>query len=419
MAAQSPLTTARQPLKAENKPLAGVTICDFTWAGVGAYSTFLLSMLGASVIKIESQSISVGTGGSGRTSNPVRRRGVTVSLFEELNAGKKSVALNLKHARGRELALGLVAGSNLVMENFRPGVMKRLGLGYDDLKVVRPDLVMVSMSTSGGFGPESLGTGYAPVFAALSGASWLTGYKDGPPVELRFPVDMESGTMGTFSALMGLYRQETLREGSYFDLSNRETFGAFIADAFMDYAWNGREQGRVGNQDWRMAPHDCYPCAGEDEWIVIAVESETEWDGLKRALGNPAWMEDASFADRFLRWKNSDALDQKLGDWTKDRSAREIMELLQSFGVASTPSHSAMGLLTDTHLNALGKFKGLSKRDGNSWIFFGPPWTLTGSTVEVTEPSPELGQHSREVLTSRLGLSDDEFDELVEQRAIH
>lgn len=401
------------------KPLDGIVVCDFTWAGVGAYSTFLLAMLGASVIKIESRTTAQVAGGSGRKSNPVRRRGVTVSLFEELNAGKKSVSLNLKNPRGKELILGLVGQSNLVIENFRPGVMKRLGLSYDELIKVRPGLVMVSMSTSGAFGPESHGAGYAPVFAALSGASWLTGYQEGPPVELRFPVDMVSGTMGTLSALVGLHRQRTTGQGTCVDLANRETFGAFIGDALIDFGWNGREQGRVGNENWRMAPHNCYPANGDNEWVAIAVETDEEWSGLRQALGEPAWMDDPGFGDRYLRWKNRDLLDDRMTEWTRTRDPQEIMRVLQQHGVAATPSYSAMGLVTDHHLNSLAKFRGLTKRDGSSWIYFGPPWTLTETPAGISKPSPELGEHSREILTSRLGLSDSEFQQLVAEQAIY
>src|SRR5918999_1951906 len=274
-----------------HSPLSGIRVADFSVHAAGPFAGLMLAELGAEVIKVESAArLDI-------TRRPHTMYGKPPSSFEQVNANKLSVCLNLKEPRALELALGLVRVSDLVLENFRPGVMDRLGLGYSQLRKVKPGIIMVSLSSNGQTGLESRYAGYAPMFAALGGLGYLTGYPDGPPVELRHPMDHTGGMMAAFCAVAALCIRRGASLGQHVDVSVRDVATSFIGPALLDYAMNGREQHRQGNWDEAMAPHGIYRCRGEDSWISVAVGSEEEWRGFCRALGNPPWAIETRFAD--------------------------------------------------------------------------------------------------------------------------
>ena len=232
-------------------PLSGVRVADFSVHAAGPFAGLMLAELGAQVIKIESAArLDI-------TRRPHTMYGKPVSSFEQVNANKLSVCLNLKEPRAVELALELVRLSDLVLENFRPGVMERLGLGYERLRQLKPDIVVVSLSSNGQMGPERRYAGYAPMFSALGGLGHLTGYPDGPPVELCHAMDHTGGMAAAFCAVAALCAK-SLRPashtgenhlGQHVDVSMRDLASAFIGPALLDYAMNGREAQRQGNRD--------------------------------------------------------------------------------------------------------------------------------------------------------------------------
>jgi crotonobetainyl-CoA:carnitine CoA-transferase CaiB-like acyl-CoA transferase len=251
-------------------PLSGIRVADFSVHAAGPFAGLMLAELGAKVIKIESATrLDI-------TRRPHTMYGKPPSSFEQVNANKLSVCLNLKEPRALELALALVRISDLVLESFRPGVMGRLGLSYSQLRKVKPDIIMVSLSSNGQTGPESRYSGYAPMFAALGGLGHLTGYSNGPPVELRHAMDHTGGMMAAFCAVAALCIRRCASLGQHVDVSVRDVATSFIGPALLDYAVNGREQRRQGNWDEAMAPHGVYRCQGADFWVSIAVGSEEE-----------------------------------------------------------------------------------------------------------------------------------------------
>ena len=284
---------------AKNKgPLSGVRVADFSVHAAGPFAGLMLAELGAQVIKIESSArLDI-------TRRPHTMYGKPPSGFEQVNANKLSITLNLKEPRAVELALELVRLSDLVLENFRPGVLERLGLGFDRLREVKRDLLMVSISANGQTGPERGYSGYAPMFAAAGGLGFLTGYPDGPPVELRHAMDHTGGVMGALCAVAALcgrangpvssgagsVTDATGQDRSlHLDVSVRDVATAFIGPALLDYAMNQREQAPQGNGPSPMmpaaSPYGVYRCKGDDQWVSIAVTSDTEWRNLCRALG--------------------------------------------------------------------------------------------------------------------------------------
>ena len=393
-------------------PLAGVRVADFSVHAAGPFAGMILASLGADVIKVESAArLDI-------TRRPHAMYGKPPSSFEQVNASKRSVTLNLKEPRALELAYDLVRISDVALENFRPGVMDRLGLGYPQLREIKPDIIMVSLSSNGQTGPEASYAGYAPMFAALGGLGYLTGYPDGPPVELRHAMDHTGGMMAAFSAVAALCAHRNHQVGQRADVAVRDIATAFMGHALMDTAMNDRDAPRMGNRDEVMAPHGVFPCRGEDQWVTIAVADDKEWRALKNAMGNPGWADADEYGDAFLRWQNQDALEQRLSDWTAFRTAGEVSDLLQSVGVAAVPSLSADQLMADPHLAERDAFPTTIHAEKGEQRAVAPPWRFSETPTDALRWTPELGEHNREVFCGLLGMDEAELATLQQAHVV-
>ena len=408
-------------------PLSGVRVADFSVHAAGPFAGLMLAELGAQVIKIESSArLDI-------TRRPHTMYGKPPSSFEQVNANKLSVTLNLKEPRAVELALELVRVSDMVLENFRPGVLERLGLGFDRLREVKEDLLMLSLSSNGQTGPERGYSGYAPMFAAAGGLGYLTGYPDGPPVELRHAMDHTGGLMCALCAVAALCGKVPLSKeragngkageagedrGIHLDVSVRDVATAFIGPALMDFAMNGREQTPQGNGNGAAAPHGVYRCAGEDAWVSIAVTTEREWQCLRRALADPAWANEPSFGDGYQRWLHRKELDRKVEAWTLERTPREATNLLQAEGVAAFPSMSADQLMADPHLAARGAFPEITHPEKGRQRGVAPPWRFTGTPARLDGWTPSLGEDNDAVFHGILGVPLEEVRALQEAKVI-
>lgn len=403
----------------ENGPLSGVTITEFTSAWAGPYATCLLGFLGAEVIKIESRkrldhsrftSFSTARTFSGPDQSPV---------FDNLNLNKLSVCLNLSQPKAVEIAKRLAATSDVVVENMRPGVIERLGLGYAAVRAVKPDVIYLSSSACGQTGPDRGNVGYAPNFAAAAGLSHVTGYPDWPPSLLSGAVDLRSATTAAFAILAALlYRQRT-GEGQYIDLSSQEAVAILNAEALIDFAMNQRVRTRAANRHDTMAPHNCYRCRGEDRWISIAVADDRQWRALCAVIGRPELADDTRFATAAARWEHQEAVDEVVGAWTKDQDDYGAMHVLQEAGIAAAPSLSNQALFEDPHLRERGVFQQVSHPElGNDWVI-APPWRLSETPASIRSRSPLLGEHSQSVLAARLGMSRDEIRALEAEQVIY
>lgn len=395
--------------------LVGIRVLDFTNLLAGPFTTLLLGFLGAEVIKVESR---VQLDGARRP--PYAYHDPDSSpVFNSLNLNKLSIQLDLKQPIAVELVYQLVAISDAVVENLRPGVMERLGLGYQRLRQVNPSIIMASASSAGATGPESSFPGYAAVFNALSGLGHLTGYPDAPPTELRDGVDARVGATTALAILAALFHRRRTGEGQFIDLSAREAITMGGAEALMEYAMNGRVVQRQGNREKGFAPHGCYRCEGEDAWVTIAVGSEPEWQALCRATGHLEWASDPRFADSFLRYKNQDDLDQLIERWTQCHTAEEVAQALQSSRVAAAPSMSSRALLEDPHLQGRGVWQEVQHPVLGRQKVQGAPWRLSRTPPTIRSPGPLLGQHNHQVFVQLLGLSPGEVEDLVDRVVIH
>ena len=399
------------------QPLEGIRALDFSREAAAPYSAMMLSFLGAEVVKVESKA-KMGVVG--------RRMGFR---YVDFNLNKLQVTLDLTHPKGVELAKRLIAISDVVIESNRPGAFGRLGLSYDEVKKVKPDIIMLSHSGFGQTGPESEYLGAAPVFAATSGLSYYTGYPDGIPTELRGTPDMRSGQYCAFAILAALFHRRRTGQGQFIDVAGRETNGAAIGDVLLDYTMNQRSQDRRANRDYTMAPHNCYRCQGKNKWVSIAVATDEEWQALCRAIGQPELAGDPRFADGLRRWENQEELDLIIEEWTLQHTDYQVMDTLQQAGVAAVPSMSSDELFTDPHLTERGFIHSLNYSDydwlpdtpkpaSDDILHFGMPWKLHSCPDAVRGRAPYYGEHNYYVFGEMLGMGREEIAALEREGAI-
>lgn len=400
-------------------PLAGIRVTDFTWAWAGPYCTLQMAHMGAEVIRIESQkrpcvsrlipSFADDVPGPNRA-----------GYFNQYSQGKKSLQLDLGRPEGIEIAKQLIAKSDIVVQNFSAGAIDRMGLGYETLKQIKPDLIMVSICGYGQTGPERQYMGYGPASVPLSGISSLTGYRDVGPAEVGISYgDPNAGIFGSFAAMAALaYRQRT-GKGVHIDLALWEALLVLMPEGLMDYAMNRSQPERDGNRDRWMAPHGCFKCQGDaDKWVTIACGSETEWQALCQAMGKPELATDKRFANVTARKANEDILEALISEWTQARDRWEVTELLQKAGVSAFPSMSNKDLATNPHLQARGYLVQKEHPEVGTRIHAGIPWQMSGTPCEVRAAAPLRGQQTDEVLRDILGLSEDAVRKLHEGKVL-
>lgn len=400
-------------------PLHGVRIVEFTSAWAGPYATCLLGFLGAEIIKVESMTyldharfVSFTTGKEFATPDES-------SVFNTLNLNKKSVTLNLKQPEAVEIAKKLFKICDAAIENMRPGVIERIGLGYDVARGIKPDIIYLSSSACGQTGPYREFMGYAPTFAAMAGLPYITGYEDSPPSNFMGSIDLRSATMSAFALLTALIHHQNTGEGQFIDLSSQEVVASLCGDVFMDYIFNGRSPGRSGNKDKYMAPHNCYRCKGPDNWISIAVGNNEEWQGLCAAMEKPGLAKDSRFDTAENRLNHLEELDQIISDWTCDQDDYSVMENLQKHGVAAAPSMSGEALFKDPHLKERGVYQQVEHPViGSDWVIT-PPWRLSETPAKIDRHSPLLGEHNEEILCNMLKMTPEEVNRLKEEKVVY
>jgi crotonobetainyl-CoA:carnitine CoA-transferase CaiB-like acyl-CoA transferase len=395
------------------KPLAGIRIADFTLHAAGPFCTHILSQLGAECIKVESAA----RPDIFRKPHPVYGR-MGPASFDQVAANKLSVRINLKDARGIALAKKLVGASDLVCESFRPGVMERLGLGYAALAALKPAVVMVSVSSSGQTGPDSHFAGYAPLFGAWGALGYLTGYEDGPPVEMRHVMDHSVGMNAAMVAVAAVYRLRRTGIGGHVDVSAREVACSLVGEALL-FAAAGGEPTRIGNDHLRMAPHGVFPTRDEDRWLTIAVRSEDEWHALAKLMNAPGLLADTRFRTASARYQHRQALHGEIETWTKTCDASEAERALQDLGIPAHLSCNMQDVASDRHLRERGTVVDVADIDGCERAALRAPIRFSKSEVGMERGTPLLGQDEDYVFGDLLGLSRDERQNLTDERVIY
>jgi crotonobetainyl-CoA:carnitine CoA-transferase CaiB-like acyl-CoA transferase len=410
---------ARSADPQRNRPFAGLRVAEFGWALAVPHATAWLGSLGAEVIRIESRTrldltrlspagVADGVPGVNRS-----------AFFNGVNYSKKSVTLNLSHPEGIALAKALVKHTDIVAENFSVGTMDKLGLGYEALKSIRPDIIVLSGTPLGRDGPERFATGWGPNTQAYAGLPYITGYENGAPAGIggNWP-DYMIGTAMVFALLAALRHRQRTGQGQLVEFSMAETVATMIPEAILDYTMNGRDGHRLGNRHPLWAPQGVYPCSGEDAWVAIAIQSDEEWQALCRFLGNPAWASDTRFDTAAGRRRAHDEIDQRLADWTRSRTHYEVMHVLQSAGIAAAPCLDVRELTTDPQLRERKFLIEIDHHEVGKRLVAGLPARMSNVAAFDYLPAPLLGEHNRDVFCGLLGLSPDELEQLVQRQVV-
>jgi benzylsuccinate CoA-transferase BbsF subunit len=394
----------------------------------------IVADMGAEVIKVESRNrIDYGRmGGAASAKDLLTKTPEAIAasapdrlelnpVFHLLNRGKLGITVDFTKPKGAELIRGLIGKSDIVADNFTPGVLDRYGLGYEDLAKIKPDIVVVSLCFAGHTGPLKGTRGYAPIITSLAGLDSVVGYPDERiPCGPRFAYgDHVAALHGALAMLVALIYRNRTGEGQYVDISEWEATTSLLGEPLMEYVMNGRIPGPRGNRDAIMSPHGYYPCKGEGQWVSIAVKTEEEWGNFCQATNNPLWADDERFSDRYSRLLNQDALDKLVSQWTAKYTTREVTEILQRAGVAAAPFLISREQYNDPHFNERGIFVKVDHPKSGTETFYGIPLKLSDTPGAVRSSGPMLGQHNEYVFKGLMGLSDDEFNRLREEKVIY
>lgn len=414
-------------------PLEGIRILDFTVVWAGPFATMLLADFGAEVIRVESLQYfpSVTRGLLPRPDKAlVRSLPGYAAAYPEHDPGprpwnrhpmfnpharnKRGMTVDLSRPKGRELFIKLVSVSDVLIENHSARFMENLGLTYDVLQRSKSDLVMVSMPAFGMTGPYKYYQGFGINVESVCGFTWLRSYPDGDlgDTSATLHMDAASGASAAFAILAALHYRRRTGKGQFIDFGQAENLMQQIGEILMDYTLNGRVQTSLGNRHPVMAPHGCYPCRGNDRWVVIAIATDAEWESFCAAVENPAWACDERFADAAKRYRHQDALDALIAAWTRQHPAYEIMERLQRAAIAAGPVLREPDLFTDPHLHARDFFQVVTHPEAGTHVYPGIMWQMSQTPATIRRPPVRLGEDNEYVYRELLKLSDAEIDTL-------
>jgi benzylsuccinate CoA-transferase BbsF subunit len=395
-------------------PLESVRVLSFGTGGVGPDACKILGELGADVIKIESKD----NLDFMRTIGPDINN---IAGFNEANRSKRSFGVDLKSQKGKELVTELIKVADILVENFRGGVMKSLGFDYENAREMNPDIVYVSSQGFGGGGPFSEHQAYGPMLSSASGMLSMWAQPDDPyPVGSNSPLpDHMASKHVVIAALAALdYRRRT-GKGQFIDMAQTEVAASLIGERYLDYTFNKRVAKPMGNRSPYAAPHGCYPCKGVDEWCAIAVFTDEEWDCLCEAMNNPEWARDPKFLGVLGRIENSDELDDKLREWTTTLEASVVMETLQAVDVAAGVVQRAPDTLADPQLKWQNAIVELDHSVAGKRLYPGVPFHMSDVPPLQSTPAPLLGENTEEICRDLLKMADEEINRLLDEDILH
>jgi crotonobetainyl-CoA:carnitine CoA-transferase CaiB-like acyl-CoA transferase len=410
--------SAPEDAHANRGPLAGFRGLVLTQAWAGTYATELLALLGAEVIQLEVRGRL--DSWRGTYQNPIPKHLQDVSsarhpwnvspLYNSVNLNKQCITVDLNTREGLEIFRGLVVHADFVAENFSPRVMGKLGLDYESLTRIKPDLVMASLSAYGAGGPWSNVPGIGGTIEPSSGMSALLGYEGGPPLNSgqMYP-DPVAGLCGFAAIALALLHRDRTGEGQYIDLSMQEANFTFIGDAWLEYELTGRVRGPTGNRHPLHAPHGIYPARGDDQWLAISVTTDAEWQALAAELGLDA----AGYPTAAGRKARETALDAEIAAATRERDKRLLAAALVARGVTAAEVQDAREVAEDPLLRARGHMVEVVHPEAGRMWQSGLPACFSRTPGGVVRPAPLQGEHSLAVFRRLLGMSEQEYETLV------
>lgn len=401
------------------RALEGIRILDLTRIFSGPYCAMLFADMGAEVIKIEPPGgeiirdnppmVKEGEGGPDDRSRS--------GYFLTLNRNKYGITLNLKHPKGVGIFKELVKVGDVVLENYAPGVMKRLGIDYPVLREINPRIIMCSISGFGQWGPYSERIAFDVTSQAMSGLMSITGYPDSPPTRVGTSLgDVNASVHAAFAIMAALWQREKSGVGQYIDCSMQEAMVSILEGAIVRWTIGKELLTPIGSHNPHDAPMGAYKC--KDGYIIIATVGDEHWHRFCRAVGRPEWASDPGYRTKRQRWEKKLILAEEIEKWTANYTVKEAGEILDRERVANSPILNIQQVVDDPHLNARGYFVEVEHPIIGKAKIPGIPFKFSETPGEVERPSPLVGEHNELILGKYLGISSAEVKQLKEEGAL-
>ena len=395
-------------------PLTDVRVVDFTMGWSGPLATRHLADMGAEVIKIES------------CTHPDWWRGWELSEellatheyekaphFNQINRNKIGVAIDLTRPDGKTLALKLIARADAVIENQTTGVMTKLGLSFEELKVHNSEIIMLSMPAFGAVGPWATYRGYGSTVEQGAGLPHLTGVAEGPPIQTHIAYgDACAGLNAAAALLVALYHKKRTGTGQRIEISQVECMLQLGVHGTIAQGMSGAPPPRTGNRHPMFVPHGCFQCVESDTWIIIVVTDDSQWPTLCKTIGRPDLANNPSLSTSAGRREHEDLIEKAILDWSSTRDSDVAMQELQGVGVAAGVVRRPTELLNDENFEERGFWLEVERKFIGSKPYPATPWKFNAERGRITSPAPLLGEHNKRVLCEMLGISRQDFDAL-------
>jgi crotonobetainyl-CoA:carnitine CoA-transferase CaiB-like acyl-CoA transferase len=399
--------------RSKGHPLAGIRVLDFTHVLAGPMCTRLLADLGADVLRVETGK---------RADTPWRSAsdpdlGRTLA-YVMIHRGKKSIAIDLKSPSGIEVARSLANVADVIVENFSAGVMVRLGLDYNQLAPRNPGLIFLSMSGYGHEGPRKNWTSMNSNLQAYSGMMTVTEQEENPPVAVSNSwMDYVGGLHGCFSVVQALSKRKSDGKGRNIDLAQFESGVATLGSMLLTGIVDGKMPPRLGNRSSKAAPQGCYRCAGEDQWCVISIENDGQWQAFAEILGKENWANDPRFQDLIGRILHHDEIDRNIEQWTKTLAPLDVEQRLRAADIPAQHMRRVNEILDNDNIESSSVFY-LQPGRPKGTLHTGLPFTFVPRRRQELGTAPRLGEHTDEALKQWLNLDPSSISRLREAGAL-
>ncbi len=392
-------------------PLEGTKVLSFGRMLSGPYATMLLADLGAEVVKIEAPKI----GDLARFASPFIEK--VSSYFLSINRGKKSITLDLKRERAKKVVLELAKGADILLENFRPGVMERLGFGYDAIREVNPGIIYASLSGFGQEGPYAQRPAFDMIAQGMGGVMSITGEPGRPPARLGYSMgDIGASLFTCVSILAALHEREKSGQGQWIDVAMLDSQVALCENACARYFATGEIPGPLGSRHPLFTPFQAFPT--RDGYVVVVAQLPDDWKRFCEAAGKEDWVTDERFKSLEARLDNYDAFVDEMNALMRLRTTEEWITLLDAHRVMCGPVNNIEQVVNDPHINGRGVFVDVEHTQAGSLKVVGTPMKFSRTPCRIEKASPELGEHTEEVLSAWANLTKEEIDELRESGII-
>lgn len=395
-----------------NKPLKGIKILEMSHVIAAPFTGMLLGDLGAEIIKIERP----GEGEYGRNAAPKMPNGSSL-WYPSYNRNKKAITLDFKSEKGREVILKLIKECDIYLENFRPGLLDKMGLGYEDVNKINPNIIMVSLSGYGQKGPYLNKTAFDMTILAISGLMALTGEPDGGPMKMATSVaDFIAGLYGVIGTMAALKHKDLTGEGQYVDVSMLDGILSVLETSIAEFDLLGNEPPRPGNKRAYTGPSNAFKT--KDGYVYIAGFFKNHWIKLCKVIGREDLLELERFKDGPSRKKNEVELEAIIGEWCVDKTIDETLQILEEEGVPCAPVNTIERVVNDPHVDECGSIISFDYPGIGEFKMAGFPIKFSKFNTNVEMRPPTLGEHNEEVICELLGYTKQEFEEMKNNKVL-